>query len=81
MDKMEERSVRIYNSERTFFFFFSSTISKLLIEIKIGLNGVIITMKRNNVLKVFENLNSTDEAEKKEALSKKLDDTYALYLE
>lgn len=81
MDKMEERSVRIYNSERTFFSRITSTISKLLIPTKIGLNGVIITMKRNNVLKVFENLNSTDEAEKKEALSKKLDDTYALYLE
>ncbi len=81
MDKMEERSVRIYNSERTFFSRITSTISKLLIPTKIGLNGVIITMKRNNVLKVFENLNSTEEAEKKEALSKKLDDTYALYLE
>ena len=78
---MEERSLRIYNSEKTFFSKITSTISKLLIPTKIGLNGVIITMKRNNVLKVFENLNSTDEAEKKEALSKKLDDTYALYLE
>ena len=81
MDKMEERSVRIYNSERTFFSKITSTISKLLIPTKIGLNGVIITMKRNNVLKLFENLNSTEEPEKKEILSKKLDDTYALYLE
>ena len=78
---MEERSVRIYNSERTFFSKISSTISKLLIPTKIGINGVIITMKRNNVLKAFESLDNTEEMEKREALTKKLDDTYALYLE
>lgn len=78
---MEERSVRIYNSERTFFSKLTSTISKLLIPTKIGLNGVIISIKRNNVLKAFETLNNTEEMDKKEALSKKLDDTYALYLE
>ena len=78
---MEERSLRIYNSEKTFFSKITSTISKLLIPTKIGLNSMIISMKRNNVLKAFENLNSTDNQEKKEVLTKKLDDTYALYLE
>ena len=78
---MEERSLRIYNSEKTFFSKITTTISKLLIPTKIGLNSMIISMKRNNVLKAFENLNSTDNQEKKEALTKKLDDTYALYLE
>ena len=81
MDKMEERSVRIYNSEKTFFSKITSTISKLLIPTKIGLNEVIIAMKRNNVLKAFESLNNTEDTAKKEILSKKLDDTYALYLE
>ena len=78
---MEERSLRIYNSERTFFSKITSTISKLLIPTKIGLNSVIISLKRNNVLKTFEALNNATEQEKKEALSKKMDDTYALYLE
>ena len=78
---MEERSVRIYNSERTFFSKLTSTISKLLIPTKIGLNGMLIAIKRNNVLKVFENLNKAEDAEKKEILTKKLDDAYALYLE
>ena len=78
---MEERSLRIYNSEKTFFSKITTTISKLLIPTKIGLNSMIISMKRNNVLKSFENLNSTDNQEKKEILTKKLDDTYALYLE
>ena len=66
---MEERSLRIYNSEKTFFSKITTTISKLLIPTKIGLNSMIISMKRNNVLKSFENLNSTDNQEKKEILS------------
>ena len=78
---MEERSLRIYDSEKTFFSKISSTISRLLIPTKIGINGMIISMKRNNVLKAYENLNSAKEQDKKEVLTKKLDDTYALYLE
>ena len=78
---MEERSLRIYDSEKTFFSKISSTISRLLIPTKIGINGMIISIKRNNVLKAYENLNSAKEQDKKEQLTKKLDDTYALYLE
>ena len=78
---MEERSLRIYNSERTFFSKITNTISKLLIPTKIGLNGMIISIKRNNVLKAYEALTATTDQEKKEVLTKKFDDTYALYLE
>src|SRR5699024_3652563 len=39
------------------------------------------SINRNNVLKMFESLSSTENQEKKEILMKKLDDTYALYLE
>ena len=78
---MEERSLRIYNSEKTFFSKITNTISKLLIPTKIGLNGMIISMKRNNVLKAYEALNEAETQEKREVLTKKLDDTYALYLE
>ena len=39
---MEERSLRIYNSEKTFFSKITNTISKLLIPTRIGLNGMII---------------------------------------
>lgn len=78
---MEERSLRIYNSERTFFSKITSTISKLLIPTKIGINGMIIAMKRNNVLKAYEAISTTENQEKKEVLTKKFDETYALYLE
>lgn len=78
---MEERSLRIYNSERTFFSKITNTISRLLIPTKIGLNGMIISIKRNNVLKAYESMKITQEQAKKEALTKKFDDAYALYLE
>ena len=78
---MEERSLRIYNSEKTFFSKITNTISKLLIPTKIGINGMIISLKRNNVLKAYENVNATEDQAKKEGLNKKLDDCYALYLE
>ena len=82
--KMEERSLRIYNSEKTFFTKITNTLTKLLIPTKVSLNGMMISMKRNNVLKAYENslkLDQIDEGAKKEQISKKLDDTYALYLE
>ena len=78
---MEERSLRIYNSEKTFFSKITNTISKLLIPTKIGINGMIIAIKRNNVLKSNETLKSTENKEKKEILTKKMDEAYALYLE
>ena len=78
---MEERSLRIYDSEKTFFSKITNTISKLLIPTRIGINGMLISIKRNNILKVYENLHSTEEQEKKDVLTKKLDENYALYLE
>lgn len=83
-ERMEERSLRIYNSEKTFFSKITNTLTKLLIPTKVGINGMMISMKRNNVLKAYENSLNIDKIEdenKKEQISKKLDDTYALYLE
>ena len=39
---MEERSLRIYDSEKTFFSRITNTISKLFIPTKIGINGMLI---------------------------------------
>lgn len=81
---MEERSLRVYNSEKTFFSRITNTLTKLLIPTKVGLNGMMISMKRNNVLKAYENSLNVEKVEdinRKESVDKKLDDTYALYLE
>ena len=50
---MEERSLRVY-TDKTFFTKITSTITKLLVPTKIGINGMLISMKRNNVLKAYE---------------------------
>jgi len=79
---MEERSLRVYNSEKTFFSKITNTLTKLIIPTQVGINSVLISMKRNNVLKAYENtLTESDSQEKKEALTKKFEDLYALYLE
>lgn len=80
---MEGKSLRVYNTDRTFFSKITNTITKLLIPTKVGINGVLISIKRNNLLKAYENfaLKSNLEEEKKEALSKKYEDVYTLYLD
>ena len=80
---MEGKSLRVYNTERTFFSKITNTITKLLIPTKVGINGMLISIKRNSLLKAYENfaLSSNLEEEKKEALSKKYEDIYALYLD
>jgi len=81
---VEERSIRVYNTEKTFFSKLSNTLSKMLIPTKVGLNGIMISMKRNNVLKAYDNLVANireENEEKKSAFSKKYEDTYSLYLD
>ena len=47
---MEERSLRVY-ADKTFFTRLTSTLTKMFIPTKVGINGMIISMKRNNILK------------------------------
>ena len=79
---MEERSLRVYE-QKTFFSKIGTTIGKILMPTKIGLNSVMISVKRNNVLKAYEAVkNFTEEnTEKREHLNQKYEDTFALYLE
>ena len=81
---MEERSLKVLRTDTTFFSKISTTISKLLVPTKVGINGMLISMKRSNVLKAYEAFkDSTNiiDAQKKEAIAKKFEDTYTLYLE
>lgn len=81
---MAERGLRVLEENKTFFGKITNTITKLLIPTKVGINGLLILTKRNNVLKAFENYideDNNDETNKKELLQKKYEDMYALYLE
>ena len=74
---MEQRSLKVIETDKTFFAKISSTISKILIPTRVGLNGVMISIKRNSLIKAYNNYleNNTEEN------SKKYEDSYALYLE
>ena len=79
---MEQRSLRVVSTNKNFFAKITNTISKLLIPTKLGLNGLMITIKRNSLLKSFEvYTNTKEEDNKKENLSKKYEDAYTLFLE
>ena len=79
---MEERSLRVYE-QKTFFSKIGTTISKILIPTKIGFNGMMISVKRNNLLKAYEAYKTfnEDNTEKGEHINQKYEDTFALYLE
>ena len=74
---MEQRSLRVVETDKTFFSKLSSTISKILIPTRVGLNGVMISIKRNSLVKAYNNYLEKGTEEN----SKKYEDSYALYLE
>lgn len=78
---MEERGLRVAKTDKAFFSRIQTTISKLLIPTKIGINGMLISIKRNNVLKNYEATVNNEETEKEEVLQKKYEDSFILYLE
>ena len=81
---MEQRSLKVLDADKNFFSKITSTIGKLLIPTKVGINGMLISMKRNNVLKSYEGfIKSTEmeDANRRNLIIKKYEDAYALYLE
>ena len=77
---MEEKSLRITGTDKTFFNKITNTLTKILIPTKIGLNGMLISIKRNSLLKAFENFMQEENYDEDE-LEKKYDATYETYLD
>lgn len=79
---MEQRSLRVISTNKNFFSKLTNTISRLLIPTKLGINGIMISIKRTSLIKAFEAYKNEEKYEaKKEILSKKYEDAYTLYLE
>lgn len=72
-----ERGLRVIETDKTFFKKITNTIGKLFIPTKVGFNSVMISIKRNNVVKAY----LYNEEDNDESSRKKYEDTYALYLE
>ncbi len=80
----EERSLRVLSNNTTFFSKVSNTITKLLTPTKIGINGMMINIKRNSAMKIFENLKNAENANdvsKVEQYKNRYEESYTLYLE
>ena len=79
---MEQRSLRVVDSNKTFFGKISSTLSRIMILTKIGINSMMITFKRNNLLKSYEaKLKEGLDEDKKKLAEDKFQEAYTLYLE
>ena len=79
---MEERSLKVLANDTTFFNKISNTLTKLLIPTKVGLNGMLITLKRNSVLKAYEAYKSLEKDDtKEENVLNRYEESYTLYLE
>ena len=78
---MEEKSLIITGTNKTFFNKITNTLTKILIPTKIGINGMLISIKRNNLLKAFENYKLDNENYNKDELEKKYDSAYEAYLD
>lgn len=77
---MEERSLRITGADKTFFNKITSTLTRILIPTKIGINGMFISMKRNSMLKAFETYTADSDNYDNEEIEKKYDAAYESYL-
>lgn len=77
---MEEVSLKVTGVNKGFFSKISNRLSKMLIPTKVGINGMLISMKRNSMIKTYENFLEA-EAEEKDILEKKYEESYAVYLE
>ncbi len=77
---MEERSLRITGADKTFFNKITNTLTRILIPTKIGINGMLISMKRNSMLKAFETYTSDSGNYDNDEIEKKYDTAYEAYL-
>ena len=78
---MEERSLRITGADKSFFNKLSHTLTKMLIPTKVGINGMLISIKRNSLIKAFENYTEDNEDYNNDELLKKYDNAYEAYLQ
>ena len=81
---MQERSLKLYNTDKTFFVKISNKLTQLLMPTKFGINNIMISIKRSNMLKafnVYKEVLKENNTEKEEIATQKYEETYALYLE
>ena len=80
MMTMEERSLKITGADKNFLNKITKTLTRMLIPTQIGLNGMRISLKRNSLLKAYENYMTDEQHYDKEEEEKKYESCYEAYL-
>ena len=80
MMAMEERSLKITGADKNFLNKITNTLTRILIPTQIGLNGMRISIKRNSLIKAYENYMTDDQHYDKEEEEKKYESCYEAYL-
>ena len=80
MMTMEERSLKITGADRNFLNKITNTLTRILIPTQIGLNGMRISIKRNSLIKAYENYMTNEQHYDKEEEEKKYESCYEAYL-
>lgn len=75
-----EKSLRVYDTRRTFFAKIGSTFGKLFTPTKTGINNLLVGMKRSAMIKNYKNTAKASE-DKTEIFEKRFEESYSLYLE
>ena len=81
---MEERSLRVLSEDTTFFNKISATLTKLLTPTRVGINSMLISIKRSSLIKACDQVKALKEStdvSKKEQADKRYEESYTLYLE
>lgn len=79
--QVQEKSLRVYDTKKTFFTKIGTTFSKIFAPTKIGFNNLLVGMKRNAMIRNYYNIEKFKEDEKKELAERKFEESYSLYLE
>ena len=77
----QEKSLRVYDTRRTFFTKIGSTFSKLFTPTKTSFNSFLIGIKRTNLIKNYKAVQKANNDDKKDSLEKRFEESYSLYLE
>ena len=59
---MEERSLRIIGADRNFFNRITTTLTKILTPTRVGINNMLISVRRNSLLKAFDAFQEAEES-------------------
>ena len=79
---MEQRSLTITGANTNFFSKVSKTLTKIITPTKEGINAIVISNKRNNVMKAYENYKKLEiNSSEAETVEKKYEQAYTNYLE